>query len=245
MPFALPLVHSAREADALKVPDVSTSSVAYLFEMADELIRRAGPAALLKLVDIQSPMDIAALIWEKQSFYPAMLEAPDAVLALADKVKQFLTSFLDLWFTRYGDAFIAHYPSYYMPRGITLSEDEVGAVSRQVFDQLFLPELAALSARYGGIGVHCCAHAKHQWESFRRIPDLRLINLVQPEPVLEDAYVAFADVPQMHSWCGEGDPWMWPKRYPPASRVVLQATAHTRDEALRLSDRLWAACGRD
>ena len=36
-----------------------------------------------------------------------------------------------------------------MPRGLTLSEDEVGAVSPALFDSLFLPELAELSARYG------------------------------------------------------------------------------------------------
>jgi hypothetical protein len=242
MPFALPLVTSAQEAAALKVPEVSTSSVAYLFDMADALVDRAGDGALVKLVDIQSPMDIAALIWEKSSFYPALIEAPEAVLELAEKVKQFLTSFLDAWFARYGDAFIAHYPEYYMPVGITLSEDEVGAVSSEVYDELFLPELAELSARYGGIGVHCCAHAQHQWDGFKRIPGLRLINLVQPEPVLEKAYAAFAAVPQMHSWCGEGAPWTWPGSYPDGARVVLQTTAQTRDEALMLSDKLWEAC---
>jgi hypothetical protein len=243
MPFALPLVHSAREAGELEVPEVSTSSVAYLFEMADELVRRAGPGVLVKLVDIQSPMDIAALIWEKQSFYPALIETPEAVLELADKVKRFVTAFLDAWFARYGQAFIAHYPDYYMPQGITLSEDEVGAVSARVFDRLFRPELTELSERYGGIGIHCCAHARHQWMGFLAVPGLRLINLVQPEGVLTQAYQAFTTVPQMHSWCGDGDPWTWPAAYPPGSRVVVQATAHTRDEALSLSDRLWEACG--
>ena len=241
MPFALPLVHSAQQAEALKVPDVSTSSVAYLFEMADELVQRAGPGALLRLVDIQSPMDIAALIWEKSSFYPALIEMPEAVLELADKVKRFLIAFLDIWFARYGRAFIAHYPDYYMPQGITLSEDEVGAVSARVFNALFLPELTELSEHFGGIGVHCCANARHQWAGFKAIPGLRLINFVQSEAVLVEAYRAFSAVPQMHSWCGDGDPWTWPSAYPPGSHVVIQATAHTPDEARALSDQLRAA----
>jgi len=245
MPFALPLIQHAGEVAPLQVPDVSTSSVAYLFDIADELVRRAGPDALVKLVDIQSPMDIAALIWEKSSFYPALIEAPEAALELADKVKQFLTAFLDAWFARYGDAFIAHYPSYYMPKGLTLSEDEVGAVSVGTFERLFLPELTELSEHYGGIGIHCCAHAHHQWEGFRDVPGLRLINLVQPTERLREAYRYFAGVPQMHSWCGEGDPRAWPATYPQGSRVVIQVSAATRDEALRLSDALWTACGRD
>jgi hypothetical protein len=39
-----------------------------------------------------------------------------------------------------------------MPKGITLSEDEVGSVSSEMFQKFFLPELQDLSARYGGLG---------------------------------------------------------------------------------------------
>ncbi len=245
MPFALPLIHTASEVSTLKVPELSTSSIAYLFEMADTLVERAGSGALLQIIDIQSPMDIAALIWDKLTFYPALIEAPEAVLELADKVKQFFVTVLDAWFERYGVEYIAHYPAYYMPKGITLSEDEVGAVSRRVFDKLFLPELTELSHRYGGMGLHCCAHAKHQWQGFLEIPDLRLINLVQPEEVLQQAYSFFAQMPQMHWWCGDGDPWTWPGGYPKDSRVVIQNVAKTKDEALMLSEKLHAVCGRN
>jgi len=86
-----------------------------------------------------------------------------------------------------------------MPGGLTLSEDEVGAISQRMFDALFMPELAELSARYGGLGMHCCAHARHQWPGFRRIPGLRLLNLVQPAPVIHQAVAFFAGLPQMHS----------------------------------------------
>ncbi len=244
MPFALPLVHSAQEAAKLKVPELSSSSLAYLFDMADELQQRAGYGALLQIVDIQSPMDIAALIWDKETFYPALIEAPEAVLELADKVKQLLTAFLDEWFARYGPSFIAHYPVYYMPVGITLSEDEVGAVSKRVFDTLFLPELTELSERYGGIGIHCCAHAKHQWAGFRQIPNLRLLNLNQPADVLRESYSVFADIPQMPIGDEDDAAWLRPARYPQGSRFVIQATAQTRDEALHLSDKLWQVCGR-
>jgi hypothetical protein len=245
MPFALPLIHSASEVSELKIPELSSSSIAYLFDMADELIQRAGPGALLQIIDIQTPMDIAALIWDKLTFYPALVEAPEAVLELADKVKQFLMMTLDTWFDRYGKEFIAHYPAYYMSKGITLSEDEIGAVSKKIYDDLFFPELTELSQRYGGIGVHCCAHATHQWEGLANIPGLKLINLVQPESVLRLAYQYFAHIPQMHSWCGDGPPWTWTKAYPDKSRVVIQATAKSREDALLISDKLRPVCGRD
>jgi hypothetical protein len=49
----------------------------------------------------------------------------------------------------------------------------------------------------------------------------------------------------MHSWSGDGPAWTWPAQYPTGARIVMQATAKTRDEALMLADKLWLACGRD
>ena len=245
MPFALPMIQTAGEVSKLKVPDLSVPPLALLFEMADELRERAGEEAILRLVDIQSPMDIAALIWDKNDLYVAMIETPDAVKELAAKVEELMFAFLDKWFSRYGREFIAHYPSYYMPQGITLSEDEVGAVNEEMFVEFYLPELIRLSERYGGIGIHCCANARHQWENFKRVSNLRLLNLVQPAAELRAAYEFFADhAPQMHSWCGDGPAWTWPEQYPEAARVVMETNASSKDEAMEISEKLNVACGR-
>ena len=241
MPFALPLIHSASDVSRIKVPDLDTPPIALLFTMADELRRRAGPDALLRMVDIQSPLGISALICEKTAFYTALIEDPDALLELSGKVMAFLTAFLDEWFSRYGVGFIAHYPVYYMSQGVTLSEDEIGAVSMESFRLLFLPQLKQLSERYGGIGIHCCANARHQWDALSSVPDLKLLNLVQPKDVLREAYSFFAArVPQMHSWCGDGDPVGWLGRLPSDARVVLQVDAENEDHARKLSEQMRA-----
>lgn len=245
MPFALPLLDDPAGVAKLRVPELSTSSLAILFDMADELQRRAGTDAIFRMVDIQSPMDIAALIWDKNSFYAAMVEAPEAVQELASKVATLQTDFFDEWFARYGADFIAHYPNYYMPQGVTLSEDEVGVVSTDMFEEFFLPELKMLSLRYGGLGMHCCANSRHQWENFLRIPGLRLLNLVQPPEVLRLAYPFFAGhVAQFHGGL-EGAPENWPSQVPANARIVIEAGVDTPDEARALSDKLWAACGRE
>ncbi len=231
-PFALPLIHHADEIAGLTVPDIACEPLARLFDIADELRRRAGPEAVMRLPDIQSPMDIAALIWDKNTFYIAMIESPEAVKELAASVRQVLTGFLDEWFARYGRDFVAHYPDYYMPVGITLSEDEIGAVNPDMFRDLFLPELALLSARYGGIGMHCCANARHHWQAWREIPDLRLLNVVQPPQESAAAYGVFADhTAQMHNWCGDGGSWQFPE----GARVVISAGADSREQALVLT----------
>ncbi len=246
-PFALPLIHEAGEVSSLKTPELASSSLAYLFDMADELKRRAGPDAIFHLVDIQSPMDIAALIWEKSSFCMAMLEAPEAVKELAAKVHELLVKFLDEWFRRYGSEYVAHFPGYFMSGGMTLSEDEIGIVSSEAFKEFFLPELDALSRRYGGIGIHCCADAKHQWGGLRRVEGLRLLNLcnppVRPPDYCRDAYTFFEDAcAQWHmGWIPEGDAEKRFEGYPKGCRVVMDFQAKTRDEAQRLCARLQEA----
>ncbi len=237
MPFALPLVNSAREAEKLRIPDISAAPLALLFEIADELRRRAGAEAVMKLVDIQSPMDIAALIWNKETFYPALIEMPEAVLELADKVKTLLVRFLEEWFARYGREFVAHFPEYYMPVGITLSEDEIGAVSPAMFERYFLPELNELSDHFGGIGMHCCANARHQWKHFKHIRSLRLINLVQPLDELVAAHAFFEQITtQMNGWDISWQVDKGAAQFPSKAHLVLQANVETRSEAQHLAE---------
>ena len=245
MPFALPLIRTTAEVSRVKVPDLASSTMAYLFEMADELRRRAGPEATFRMVDMQSPMDIAALVMEKSAFFMAMIEEPDAVRELALKARQLLTAFLDEWFKRYGRGFVAHFPDYYMPRGVTLSEDEIGAVSEDVFNDLFLPELNYLSDRYGALGMHCCANARHQWPHWLKIRGLKVLNICQPREVMLDAYPFFAGhVAQMHGNIADGPPESWLAQYPPQARVILETGwIETQAEAESLAARLNALRG--
>jgi len=243
-PFALPMIRDASEVSKVKVPELSTSSLAMLFEMADELVRRGGPEAALKMVDVQSPMDVAALVWDKCKLFPAMIMNPEAVLELADKTCELLTAFHDEWFRRYGTGRVAHYPNYYVTDGITLSEDEVGAVSPEMFEQFFLPGLTRLSQRYNGMGIHCCADARHQWDNFLKIPGLFLMNL----GLSEGAYDVFGNrVAHYHHEDPKLEPDMSEQEMDDllnamvcrdGCRTVLNYTVEEKEDALRLVEKL-------
>ncbi|MCL2815576.1 MAG: hypothetical protein FWD23_13325 [Oscillospiraceae bacterium] len=238
MPFALPCVHSSKEAAKLKVPNPSDSPpVALIFEIAEKL-RAAAPEAMMQLPDIQSPLDIAALIWNKEDFFAAMYEDPEAVLDLVAMTEQFLCDFLDLWYARYGVEFIAHHPDYYMPRGVTFSEDEVGAISPEMFYRFSLGSLNRLADRYGFSGMHCCADSLHQWENFKAIKNLRLINLnlTHTPENFNQAYEYFENVcPQMHSARISDELW---ERDGSNMRVVISDWANDKHEAREKSKRL-------
>jgi len=247
MPFALPLVDNGADAAKLRVPELSNSTLAKIFEMADEQQRRFGPDALFMLPDMQSPLDIAALIWDKNTYYSAMIEEPEAVLELQAKCEQLMCAFLDEWFKRYGHAaYIAHYPLYYMEGGLTLSEDEIGSISPEMFRTFALPALNRLSDRYGGIGIHCCANSRHQWDNLKLIRGVRMLNLIQPDDIIIKAYRFFADFAcQTHSYFGAGEPKTWPSQAPAGTRILFENIyCGSIDDAVRVAEEMGEALGR-
>jgi len=228
MPFARPCVFSMTEAARLKQPVLENSpTLMNSIEMGLKL-RKAAPDAMIQLPDIQSPLDIAALIWEKADFFMAMYDEGKAVKDLIDMTGKLLTEFLELWFKTFGAEFIAHFPEYYMQKGITLSEDEIGSINNELFMEYAYPWLKKLSLHFGGnIGIHCCANAKHQYGLLKTIPGLMLLNLYQDDNVIREASSGvFRDGPPL--WVGEGQNEIVDFR----ARPVLLGRADTKEKAI-------------
>lgn len=193
-PAALPLVTTAEEADRLAVPSLDAPSLARVFEMARLVRERVGPDVPISVPDIQSAFDIAALIWRKQELYVATKTQPDAVKRLVEKCQALLIRFFDAFMREVGEVNLCHCPIAWAPPelGVWLSEDEAGALSVRMFEEFCLPNLAELSQRYGGLFVHCCATADHQYGSFKKIPNLRGLNRVFQKPGPGPAIQAFS-----------------------------------------------------
>lgn len=252
IPHARYLCKTPAEAAKVSVPELSESTLAVLFEIADGVRERLGPDAVLKIPDMQSPMDVVCQVWDKAEVFMAMITEPEAVLELEAKTRTLLTAFMHEWARRYGQDFVAHYPDYYMPSGITLSEDEVGAVNEEMFRTFFKPGLEQLAAEFGAIGLHCCADARHQWPNFKALKNLCVLNHVAPptrdkkEYVLDCHHFYGNSTVQLHQGWSPGQPVEeWPRKYPAGTRVIFQFHAESRDEAMRLCDHFNAERGRD
>jgi hypothetical protein len=202
----------------------------------------------MKLVDVQSPMDVAALIWNKADLFTAMFDAPDAVRGLAEKVRSLMLAFFDEWFRRYGKTYVAHCPDYVMEGGLTMSVDEVGAVSGEMFRAFFRDELVVLSGHFGGLGIHCCANARHQWPHFRDLPGLKLMNHFAPPTSNAGEYILDAlrcygpDIAQMPcGWNPDGEPDTWAAQVPAGTRMVFEVWADDAAHAAAIADRMQAS----
>lgn len=246
---ALPFIHTAAEAAALRLPDFAAGrSLARFWELAELVREELGPDVPVTGPDIQSPFDIAALIWNKEELFLAMLDEPEAVLELVDKTHALLTNFLDAFRAEFPCHNTIHCPTgaFAPPSlGCSLSEDEVGSLSPAMFEQFCLPSLTALSERYGGLFMHCCAAADVHYPGFKRVPNLRGLNRVfQPKYGPQPAIDAFGAVVHMVAWTGEDGVRRLLELARPETRFLFNMGALPLEQARRSHERLRSWCGR-
>lgn len=239
MPCAIPCINNIHEAGKIKVPRLFDSSLAYLFNIADKVYKEAGSDATLRLIDLQTPFDIAAMLWDKTDFYLSLITETETVLELCSKIMELFFSFIDEWFRRYPIDFVAHYPSYYMPSGITVSADEVGVISPKLFNEFFLNELTEISNRYGQIGIHCCAASEYQWSNFKKIPNITMLNLNRPITSHMDSVEYFKDFTALMPILYDHNDFLTSHKsveikYPEDAFTALTAIVESKGEALKL-----------
>lgn len=246
-PSARPLVYTAAEADALRVPSLDVPILARVLEFARQVRRRVGADVPVSVPDIQSPFDVAALIWNKEDFFVALYEAPQAVHRLVDKCRLLLESILDELVRVSGPINFCHCPHAWAPPelGMWLSEDEVGSLSVAMFEEFSLPVLQQLSRKYGGMFIHCCATADHQYASLRKIPNLRGLNRVFQQPGPLPAFHAFDErTVFMVAWCDLTGVMRMLDSALPTTRFLFNLPWMAEEDARRCLEALRRRCPR-
>jgi uroporphyrinogen-III decarboxylase len=244
---ALPLVRTADEADKLHIPKLTARPLDRVFEAARQVLDRLGPDVPIGVPDIQSPFDIAALIWNKEDMFAAMYESPDSVHRLVEKCCRFLTDFITVFKQEFPNCNLCHCPYAWAPpeSGCWLSEDEVGSLSAAMFREFCLPNLAELSATFGGLYMHCCADADHQYAGFAEIPNFRGLNRVfqasGPRPAVEKFTNGTVLV---LSWMDEQTVNRILDMAVPGSRFLFNMPVQPVDDAKRTYEHLRERCPR-
>ena len=240
-PCAKPLLTTAEEADRIEVPDVWNSPVLYrIFELGQAVQQELGDGAFLGPPDMQSGFDTASLVWNKTDFLCAMLDDTDsaAVKRLVDKCAALFQDFLVEFRREFPNCSPCHCPAAWAPpeMGPWLSNDECGAFSTDLFEEFCLPELVALSETFGGLGMHCCAAAEHQFESFKKIPGFYAFNRVAAgqgyAPLLEHFGGEAAPV-HVLSWLADEEIEFLVRNAPAGTRFVFNLNGTTVEEAKR------------
>lgn len=246
-PAARPLVTTTAEADRLAVPSLDAPSLARVLEMARLVRQRVGPDVPISAPDIQNAFDIAALIWRKEDLYIAAKWEPNTIKRLVDKCQALLIRFFDAFMQEVGEVNLCHCPIAWAPSelGVWLSEDEAGALSVRMFEEFCLPNLVELLQRYGGLFVHCCATADHQYGNFKKIPNLRGLNRVFQKPGPRPAIEAFSgQTVLMMAWIEEDTAHEMLALARPDTRFLFNMPGRPLDEAKAMLGRLRRSCER-
>lgn len=252
LPMALYKVHSAAEADALQVPDLwSCPTLVRPFELARAVLDELGKDAPIGVPDMQSGFDIACQIWDKTDLYCAMTEeeGAKAVKRLTEKCGTLLTRFLQAWRQEFPTSSPDHCPGNWCPPelGPWVSNDECGAMNVSMFEEFCLPELVEMSHTFGGFGMHCCADAEHQFESFKKIPNFYAFNRVQARRGYQPAsdVLGGPEGPVLAlAWVGEDDKVKLIREAPAGTRFMFTVGDGTVDGTRREIERLRAVAPR-
>jgi hypothetical protein len=223
-PCAIPMIKCAAEADKLQIPDIWKTECLYrVFQLGNAVRRELGPDVDLEICDIQTGFDIANLIWDKNDLLCTMTLEPEAVKRLSAKCALLLKTFLKELRKEFPTMSPCHCPGNWTPPelGPWVSNDEVGIISPEMFEEFCLPELNDLCDTFGGIGMHCCADAEHQFFGFKKIKNLYGFNRVKSR---------YGYLPLLEHFAGPKGPvhclaWLTDKEL---EQLVTQAPAGTR-----------------
>ena len=236
---ALPLLNTAKEADSLVTPDIWKSPTLYrIFELAHAVQKELGKNVCLGPPDMQSGFDTAALIWNKTNFLCAMGDESEkeAVKRLVAKCAVLFKEFIVEFRKEFPNCSPCHCPRVWAPpeMGPWLSNDECGAFSVEMFEEFCLPELVDIAETFDGLGMHCCADAEHQFESFKKIPNFYAFNRV----AAQRGYTPLLDHLSGHSgpvhvlaWIGEDDIEQLIRNALDGTRFIFVLAEKTLEEA--------------
>ena len=106
---SVPIVRTPAEADELPEPSLEMPTLRRVLEFARMMLDEVGPEVPIAVPDIQSPFDIAAMVWHKEDFFVALATEPDAAKRLVGKAERLLTRFLGKYLDEFpitGDGFL-------------------------------------------------------------------------------------------------------------------------------------------
>ena len=238
-PCAIPFVTTAEEADKLQVPSIESSpTLARVIELGHKVRRELGDAAYLGPCDMQTGFDTTCLIWDKTELYCAMMDenGREAVKRLAAKCARLFKDFLVLLRHEFPRMSPQHCPGVWCPpeRGPWMSNDECGAISNGMFGEFLLPEMIDLADTFGGMGMHCCADAEHQFASFRQIPNFYGFNRVAANHgygAILDELAGPGSPVHVLAWVGREDIEYLLNHAPEGTRFIFQEFCENHGQA--------------
>lgn len=172
-----PLIHEPAQVAELAIPDVWSGRTGQVLREIEQLHHELDPEVQIREPDIQSPLGIAELMWD-ESFYTAVIDHPQAVHVLLDKITTFQIAYVREIQRLAGERFnAAGFPPIWADaRGTMVSDDSMTLLSPPMHAEFSVPYLNRFAEACGPLFYHSCSWRAKYFDNIRAIGPIRAVN---------------------------------------------------------------------
>ncbi|MHC4324522.1 MAG: uroporphyrinogen decarboxylase family protein [Planctomycetota bacterium] len=148
-------------------------------DMIDYFLDKTGGRVPMSLTDTQSPLNIAGNVVEMTSFFIEMLDNPQAVRTLLNRLAELLVEFTHEQIKRIGNALARPGHGYSSCRsfeGLGMSDDNALMISSRQYLELAAGAVEHAGKPFGGPTFHSCGDWSDKAETVKKIAGLRMVD---------------------------------------------------------------------
>lgn len=179
-PAIRPAFNSVREAldyDAMPIKD--TVCGRHTLEMISYFVEKTGGKLPISLCDMQSPLNVICNMVDSNATYLAMMDDPDEVRALLDKVADLILDFTAEQRALLGTALVSPghgFPSARSFPSVGLSDDNIIMLSSEMYDEIAAPSFNRIGSVLGGSTFHSCGNWAAKIETVKKLDNLFMVD---------------------------------------------------------------------
>ncbi|MFZ2657792.1 MAG: hypothetical protein WAX69_22855 [Victivallales bacterium] len=172
-----PLITDPAQVHGLAVPDPRNGRTGEIIKLTAELVRTIPQGDRVRNPDIQSPLGIVELMWD-ESFYTALIEYPEAIHELLDKVTRFQIEYIRLIQQAAGDRYNpCGFPLIWCSgSGTMLADDTMSLISPAMHAEFSIPYVNRIAEAVGPLFYHSCTWRAPYFDNIRQVKNIRAFN---------------------------------------------------------------------
>jgi len=256
-PAIRPRFKSVKEAlDYAPSPVGQTRIGKHTLEMIEYFLDKTGGRLPMSLTDTQSPLNIAGNVVEMSSLFMGMLDDPDAVKALLNRLADLLVDFTREQIRHIGEALVwpGHgYSSCRCFEGLGTSDDNASMISGRQYLEFAAPAVERAGTPFGGSAFHSCGDWSDKVEAIRKIAGLRMVDgafsaATDPSPNPPEPFAeTFANTGVVLNARIVGGPETIAEKvrrlWKPGMKLIVVTYCQSPEQQAQAYDRIYEICG--
>lgn len=188
-PYQHPIITEVRQIDNLRLDFGKSDLYNNIFRQMRFFRKIVGDKIPIGAPDVQSPVDVASMIFDYTGLVYAMIDEPQRVHALmrmvTDAIIQACHAFKKEMTYSLSAAF-----NWWLPRGIFLADDLQAVLNADLYREFAVPYNEIMAAEFGGLGLHSCGRIMQNIENVVNTKGLFVFNthdpLVRVAPIVKN-----------------------------------------------------------